>query len=83
MHGEIVAVGMIPQLYFNEDYKEINNLIEYMKSFNMPTTLKEIGIEPSKENVDKIKQYLLDSPYIEDREDNVTKLDEALKTILN
>ena len=74
---------MIPQLYFNEDYKEINNLIEYMKSFNMPTTLKEIGIEPSKENVDKIKQYLLDSPYIEDREDNVTKLDEALKTILN
>ena len=56
---------------------------EYMKSFNMPTTLKEIGIEPSKENVDKIKQYLLDSPYIEDREDNVTKLDEALKTILN
>ena len=49
----------------------------------MPTTLKEIGIEPSKENVDKIKQYLLDSPYIEDREDNVTKLDEALKTILN
>lgn len=83
LHGEIVAVGMIPQLYFNEDYKEINNLIEYMKSFNMPTTLKEIGIEPSKENVDKIKQYLLDSPYIEDREDNVTKLDEALKTILN
>lgn len=82
LHGEIVAIGMIPQLYFNEDYKEIDNLKAYMKSFKMPLTLKEIGIEPSSENVEKIKQYLLDSPYIEDREDNIVKLDEALKTIL-
>ena len=42
-------------------------------------------VEPIKnvKDIKKIKQYLLDSPYIEDREDNVTKLDEALKTILN
>ena len=82
LHGEIVALGMIPQLYFNEDYDEITNLINFMQAFKMPTKLNEIGIKPTKENIDKIKKYLLESPYIEDREDNVIKLDEALKTIL-
>jgi len=61
IHGEIVAVGLFCQLYFNGLKDKEDELREYMRSMDMPLTLAELGIEPTKENLDKIEGYIVNS----------------------
>lgn len=57
MHGELVGIGLLIQLKYNNDpcLEEFRNML--IKS-NIPTTLQELGIEASDENIQKILGYM-------------------------
>lgn len=79
IHGEIVAVGQCMQLSFNGQEDQIPALREMMKAFHMPLTLQDIGIEPTKENVEKLYQDLYHSPFVKDCPEEAERLKKAMK----
>ncbi len=79
IHGEIVAVGQCMQLSFNGQEDQIPALREMMKTFNMPLTLQDIGIEPTEENVEKLYQDLYHSPFVKDCPEEAERLRKAMK----
>ncbi len=50
-----------------------------MKTFGMPMTLKDIGIEPTAENVEKLYQDLYHSPFVKDCPEEAERLRKAMK----
>ena len=59
LHGEVVAFGILIQLQLEGNHKELNNLLNFYKEINLPTTLKEIVVkneylEKKEEIIDKI-----------------------------
>ena len=62
LHREIVAVGVLMQLHFNQtserDIKEVRALMVHMQ---LPTTLAQLGIEPNEENLRVLVEYLISS----------------------
>ncbi len=50
LHGELVAIGLLCQLAYNGDLGGAEEFRRQMKALSMPTSLSEIGIEPSDEN---------------------------------
>lgn len=81
LHGEIVGTSLIIQLYYNNTPDKIAPFVEFMKKMNMPVTLEELGITETKDNIDKIYEYLLSTPFIEDTSENKKKLYEAIKAV--
>ncbi|MDD3611496.1 MAG: glycerol dehydrogenase [Eubacteriales bacterium] len=54
-HGEKVAFGVLCQLVLeNADEKTLLEVMEFMYRINLPLTLKEIGVEPTQENISTI-----------------------------
>jgi Glycerol dehydrogenase and related enzymes len=52
LHGEIVGVGLILQMYFNEMPKEeINRIRNSMKEMQMPCNFRDLNYAESKENI--------------------------------
>ena len=50
LHGEIVAVGVLMQLHFNQtSERDINEVRALMVHMQLPTTLAQLGIEPNEE----------------------------------
>ena len=67
------------QLSFNGQEDQIPALREMMKTFGMPMTLKDIGIEPTAENVEKLYQDLYHSPFVKDCPEEAERLRRAMK----
>ncbi|MCD8122421.1 MAG: iron-containing alcohol dehydrogenase family protein [Clostridiales bacterium] len=65
LHGEIVGVGLLLQLAYNSNEKEVGPLKEYMKALDLPLTLKELGIAETKEALDRLEGYLAGSSFVE------------------
>ena len=82
IHGEIVAVALFAQLYYNRLFDEIGALKEFMRGMDMPLTLGELGVEPTAENLKKLEDYLIDSPYVAATPDSYCLLHEAMKQLL-
>ena len=61
IHGEIVAIGLFCQLYFNGLQEKEAELREFMRKMDLPLTLGEIGIEPTEENLNTIEEYIVNS----------------------
>ena len=60
MHGEIVAVGVLMQLKFNDmDRQYLEDVRKLMKHMQLPTTLPEICFTPTQENLDLLMNYLI------------------------
>lgn len=60
MHGEIVAVGILLQAYYNHmDEKQIAAYLHLAGQMHVPTSLRQIGIEKTGSNQDKLFQELL------------------------
>lgn len=82
LHGEIVAVALFTQLYYNKLGKDKDALRNFMKQMDMPLTLRELGVEESQKNLDILEAYLIDSPYVEHSEESYQILHEAMKEII-
>lgn len=72
LHGEIVAVGMIAQEIYLENYQEAQELKDFLRSIKMPTFLEELGIPCGEENLrafsrGKPAQKFLNGPEDEER----------------
>ena len=61
LHGEIVAIGLLAQLYYNGRADEIEAFAADMRSHGLPTSLPLIGIEPSEANKALLYDRLLAS----------------------
>ena len=62
LHGEIVAVGILMQLHFNRmDESYVKEVRELMNHMQLPTTLAQLGVEPSAENLQLLVEYLIPS----------------------
>lgn len=81
LHGEIVGMALILQLYYNETPEKIPEFTEFMKAMEMPTTLSEIGIPETQDNIETIYNYLRTTLFFEDSEHNRKKLQESIDAI--
>lgn len=61
LHGEIVGIGLLAQLYYNGRADEIENFAADMRSHGLPTSFHEIGIEPNAENMKLLYDEMLSS----------------------
>lgn len=83
LHGEIVAVGLLAQLYYNQTPEKVPEFKALMQEMGMPASLQDIGVAPSDENLLLLKKGLLESPYIHPQTpENVARLTEALQCLV-
>ena len=82
LHGEIVAIGLIVQLYYNQNFDEIDDFVKLMKDLKMPTTLPEIGIPKTEENFKLLYDNMLKSNFVTNDEEHEKRFYEALKLII-
>lgn len=82
LHGEMVAVGLLAQLYYNGEPEKIEAFRAGMRSHGMPVSLTDLGIAPSDENLQAIHANLLKSSAMTGtNEAEHARLMEALKVI--
>lgn len=82
LHGELVAVGLLLQLAFNDDSdEEIDVTRRLMKNLNMPTTLAEVDYDTSAESIDFYLNAIAAAGNVTTDEEKA-KLREAVKQIL-
>lgn len=78
LHGEIVAIGLFVQLYYNRLNQEKEKLKDFMRRMHMPLSLHEIGIDNTNKNLALLECYLAVSPYVEPQKENLSLLHEAV-----
>lgn len=61
LHGELVAVGVLVQMYYNQDTpEEIEAVRSLMLDLDMPVTLRDVDYEPTEENMRSLAQAICD-----------------------
>ncbi len=65
LHGEVVGVGIIVQMYYNES-PFINSYKEICRDLNLPTTIRQLNITPNEEAFDYILKFTLNRMQIQD-----------------
>ncbi len=83
-HGEIVGVGLLAQNYFNGEEDNNKLLLDFMKRYQMPYLVNQVGVINSQENFEKIYQKIANSSAIETANDNEkVNLKKALEYLWN
>lgn len=82
LHGEIVGVGLFLQLFYNQMGQEAKRLAGFMKGIGMPLMPEEIGVTATQETFELLERYLADSPHVEQSEQGIRRLHEAMKVFL-
>ncbi len=83
LHGEVVAVGLISQLFYNGEAENAQKFAQKMKERNMVISLNEMGIAHSEENLIKLYEKMLASSAMAGTtEEEHAQLMEALKLII-
>lgn len=83
LHGEIVAVGLLMQLYYNGMPQKEEQLRAFMRALGMPLTLEEIGIEPSEKNLSDLFEFITASRhYNGTSEEDAQRLREAIREMV-
>lgn len=83
LHGEVVAVGLIAQLYYNGKKEQAQEFARVMKSRGMKISLNEMGVAHTEENLEALYNNMLASSAMAgaDEEEHAV-LKEALKLII-
>lgn len=82
LHGEMVAIGLLVQLYYNGRENEVDAFRAGMLSHGMPVSLADLGVEPAEENVKALFDKLVNSTAMAGTsEAEQQKLAEALRVI--
>ncbi len=80
LHGEIVGLGLLLQNHFNGDAEKNIILSEFMKKYNMPSCLSEIGVSANFANkVYYFEELKRSSAINENDPEELEKLEEALE----
>ena len=60
LHGERVGFGVICQLMFeNSPIEEIDTVLKFMTDVGLPVTLKQLGVEPTMDNIMKMADKMV------------------------
>lgn len=81
LHGEVVALGLIAQLIYDQKHEDIPELTEFMHRLGEPCSLAAIGIKPTKENVSVLASKIKEHPFVIQDEEHYARLKRALKYI--
>ncbi len=60
LHGELVGMGLIVQIAYNGE-SDADAFRQRMISLGMPTSLSEVGVDPTEENIALLRDKVLDS----------------------
>lgn len=77
LHGEVVAIGLLTQLYYNQTPELVAKFKRIMSDMHMPTNLPEIGVQNTNENFHLIYNNMIASPFVK----NNKLFENALKVI--
>ena len=69
LHGELVAIGLRFQAVFNNQPELEQQMVAMMKEMKMPLSLKDLGIRPQGEKFMELKQYVRNSGFICDEDE--------------
>ena len=64
LHGEIVGVGMLPQLYYNGQEEMVGPFRAMLERVGAPTCLSEIGFRLTDENFDRLFEAMAASSFV-------------------
>ena len=64
LHGEIVGVGILPQLYYNGQEAQIAPFRAFLQRVGAPTCLTEIGFRLTDENYEKLFEAMASSRFV-------------------
>ena len=81
LHGEIVGVGLLPQLYFNGDFDNIPFIRSLLQRLALPSSLRELNIEPTEENLQKIFDSILKTRFVKDTKEERDRMWGALQEL--
>ena len=82
LHGELVAVGLLIQMAFNQcPSSEIGQVRSIMRSMNMPLTLGDIGYDTSPESLEFLIEHLAEDSDI-NTEPEIIRLKNAVPEAL-
>lgn len=82
LHGEIVALALPMQLYYNGQKHKIHAIHSFMKQMGMPLFLPDIGIEGSQKNLDILFDELYHSPFVVQSKKNEKRLRRAMQYLI-
>jgi len=81
LHGEMVGLGIIPQLYYNGEAEKCEPFRSFLKKIGAPTRLTEVGFKLTEENFDLLYEKMAESIYVGKDEASRKKFREALELI--
>ncbi|RLK63484.1 iron-containing alcohol dehydrogenase family protein [Atopobacter sp. AH10] len=58
LHGEIVGYGMLYQMALEDRYDQVDQLAHFYRQIHSPISLKEMGVEMSEEQIEKVVQFM-------------------------
>lgn len=82
LHGEIVGIGLFPQLICNRMDRERGRLAKFMAALGLPLTFKELGIQIEGEAAIRLDNYLADSPYVQKTEEGIGRFRRAMEELI-
>ncbi|MTD30627.1 iron-containing alcohol dehydrogenase [Planomicrobium sp. YIM 101495] len=85
LHGELVAYGLLVQLAIEEDWQELDSLIEYYKTWGLPIRLSDLSVDVKDEALisQVVKKAVLPQESIHYMEQEITEASvrEAIKRV--
>ena len=65
LHGNVVAYGVLVQLAVDNDLDEARRLKAFLKTLDIPTTLKEMNVSLDRTNLQKVLTEIVTGPDME------------------
>ncbi len=65
LHGEMVGVGLLLQNYFNGEVENNDLLLSLMNKHNMPKCVSDVGVDKSKETMEKFYDMICGSSAVD------------------
>lgn len=81
LHGEIVGLGLLPQLYYNGEADQVEPFRALLKRLGAPTCLTGIGFQLTEENYNALYEAIAASNFVGKDEASRRRFAEALATI--
>lgn len=81
LHGEIVGLGIIPQLYYNGEAEKCEPFRAFLKKLGAPTCLTEVGFKLTAENYELLYEKMAGGEFVGKDEASRKRFREALDLI--
>ena len=81
VHGEIVGLGIIPQLYYNGEAEKCEPFRDFLRHIGAPTCLSEIGFKLEGDNFDRLCAAIEAGIYVDDTPEAKKRFREGMELI--